>query len=217
MSQQISLKEAERRAFQATHTDGLWDVMLGAFFLMFAIAPLLSVRLGDFWSSVVFLPFWALVYLVVVLLRRNVIAPRVGTARIGRPRQMRLMKFSIAMLVVNVIALVLGILAALNIGRMSGQMMGVLLGLILLFGFSTAAHVLDFPRLYLYALLMGFAAPVGEWLFARGLVSHHGYPVVFGTISGIMILTGLVIFLRLLRENPVPDLSEEPGDDEAAH
>jgi len=216
MSRQISLKEAERRAFQATHSDGLWDVMIGCFFLMFAIAPLLSVHLGDFWSSAVFLPFWALVYLAIVLLRRNVIAPRIGTARYGRSRQARIMKFSVAMLVVNLVALVLGILAALNIGRLSGQVMGILLGLILLVGFSTAAHVLDYPRLYLYALLLGFAGPLGEWLFARGLVSHHGYPAVFGSIAGLMILTGLALFLRLLRDNPLPDMTGESGDGQDA-
>ena len=58
MSQQISLREAERKAFRITHNDGLWDVLLGCYALMFVIAPYLSTSLGDFWSSAVFLPFW---------------------------------------------------------------------------------------------------------------------------------------------------------------
>lgn len=58
MSQQISLKEAERKAFRSKYNDGLWDILLGCFFLMFAVAPYLSPTLGDFWSSVAFVPFW---------------------------------------------------------------------------------------------------------------------------------------------------------------
>jgi hypothetical protein len=58
MFQKISLKEAERKAFKASFDDGLWDIFLGCFFLIFAIGPYLSPTLGDFWSSMVFLPFW---------------------------------------------------------------------------------------------------------------------------------------------------------------
>lgn len=58
MSQQISLKDAERKVFRITYNHGLWDVFLGCFFLIFVIGPYLSSSLGDFWSSFVFLPFW---------------------------------------------------------------------------------------------------------------------------------------------------------------
>jgi len=55
MSTPISLKDAERKAFQSTFADGLWDVFIGCSFpLQLTIAPLLSHRMGDFWSSAVF-------------------------------------------------------------------------------------------------------------------------------------------------------------------
>ncbi|MFC1935998.1 hypothetical protein ACFLX9_04540, partial [Chloroflexota bacterium] len=60
MSQRISLKEAERRAFTKAFQDGLWDILIGCIVLLWAIAPFLSTRMGDFWSSAVFLPFWGL-------------------------------------------------------------------------------------------------------------------------------------------------------------
>lgn len=207
MSEPISLKEAERKAFRTATDDGLWDILLGCFFLMFAIAPLLSEGLGDFWSSVVFLPFWGLVYGTIVLIRKHVVAPRVGSVKFGPQRKSRLVKFTVVMLVVNLVALILGILALLNMGAFPGQAYGVTLGLILLIGFSLAAYFLDYSRLYVYGLLVGLAPLAGEQLYSQGYAAHHGFPLVYGISAGIMILTGLVVFIRLLRRYPLP--SEE--------
>jgi hypothetical protein len=204
MSEKISLKEAERKAFRTTFNDGLWDVFLGCFFSMFVIAPYLSTSLGDFWSSVVFLPFWALVYLALVLIRKHVVTPRIGVVKFGRARIVKLGKFTVVMLATNVIVFILGLVAAVNFGRIPGQMLSIFFGLVLLMGFSIAAYFLDFNRLYVYGLLVGLSPLVGEWLWSHGYVTHHGFPITFGTSAGIMIVVGLAVFVRLLHDNPVP-------------
>jgi hypothetical protein len=212
VSQPKSLQEAERKVFRTVFQDGLWDLFLGCFMLLFALAPLLSVRLGDFWSSAVFLPFWGLVALAIWLIRKHVIAPRLGVVKFGQMRKRRLRWFSLVMLGVNVVALVLGIVFALR-SAVPGQGVAIVFGLILLVGSSTAAYLLDFRRLYGYALLVGLSPLVGEWLYTHHDVPHHGLPLTFGITSGIMILTGLVIFVRLLRDNPLPG---EQGSEQAA-
>jgi hypothetical protein len=204
MSRQISLKEAERKVFRISHNDGLWDIFLGLFFLMFVIAPYLSSSLGDFWSPAVFLPFWGLVFLVIRLIRKHVVTPRVGIVKFGHVRKTKLVKFTIVMLVVNVVALILGLVAAMNFGSVSGRVTSIMFGLILLIGLSIAAYFLDFGRLYVYGLLVGLSPLVGEWLYSHGYATHHGFPITFGTAAGIMIVAGLAAFTRLLRDNPVP-------------
>ena len=204
MSQQISLKEAERKAFRTAYNDGLVDIFLGCFFLLFTFGPYLSLILGDFWASVAFLPFWALVYLALWLIRKRVVTPRIGVVKFGQARKAKLMKFSAVMLVLNVVALILGSVAALSFGSVPGQMISIIFGMILLMGFSIAAYFLDFSRLYIYGLLVGLSPLVGEWLWTHGYATHHGFPITFGTTAGIMILVGLAIFVRLLRDNPVP-------------
>jgi len=204
MSQQISLKGAEKKAFRATINDGLWDILLGCFFLTFGIVPFLSTSLGDFWSSAVFLPFWLIVLLVIKLLRKYVVTPRIGVVKFGQARKAKLRKFTIVMLIVNAIALILGFAAVMSFGIVPGQIYTIIMGLILLIGFSIAAYFLDVSRLYFYGLLVGLAFLVGEWLWAHGYASHHGFPITFGTTAGIMILVGLAVFVRLLRDNPVP-------------
>lgn len=204
MSQQISLEEAERKAFGITYNHGLWDIFLGCFFLMFVIGPYLSPSLGDFWSSVVFLPFWGLVFLVIRVIRKHVVTPRVGVVKFGLARKTKLAKFTVVMLVVNVIAFILGLVAAMSFGKVPGQIYAIIFGMILLIGFSTAAYFLDFRRLYIYGLLVGLSPLVGEWLWTHGYATHHGLPITFGTAAGIMILVGLTAFVRLLHDNPVP-------------
>jgi hypothetical protein len=204
MSEQISLKEAERKTFRTAYNDGLWDIFLGCVLLMFVIAPYLSSRLGDFWSSAVFLPFWALIYLAIRLIRKYVVAPRIGMVAFGPVRKAKLTRFTLVMLTVNVIALILGALAALNFGRIPGQTMSIIFGMFLLVGFSFAGYMLDFGRLYLYGLLIGFSPLVGEWLWDHGYATHHGFPITFGTTAGIIIVVGLILFIRLLHDNPLP-------------
>lgn len=204
MSQQISLKDAERKVFRITYNHGLWDVFLGCFFLIFVIGPYLSSSLGDFWSSFVFLPFWGAVFLVIQLLRKLVIAPRMGIVHFGSVRKTKLMKFSFVMLAINIVAFILGLVAALNFGKVPGQMYSITIGLTLLIGFSFAAYILDFSRLFLYGLFVGLSPLIGEWLWTHGYASHHGFPITFGVSSGVMILVGVALFLRFLHDNPYP-------------
>ncbi len=204
MSQKMSLKEAERKVFHTTTNDGLWDIFLGGYFLIFVIAPFLSVSLGDFWSTVVFLPFWGLLYLAIRAVRKNVVAPRIGTVKFGPIRIAKLKRFSYIMLGINIAALLMGIWASLNFAKVGG-MPSYFIGIILLTGFSLAGSLLDIPRLFFYGLLLGLAPVVGEWLWNNTNVTHHGFPITFGTVSGIMILIGIILLIRLVRNNPVSE------------
>jgi hypothetical protein len=215
MPQKISLKEAERKAFRLTFQDGLWDVLIGSFAAMFAIAPLLSVSLGDFWSSAIFLPVWGLAYLIVWLLRKYVVRPRIGVVKYGPARVGRLKRLSLTLLVGNLAVFALGIVAAVNFGAFPSGFYPLILGLFLILGFSLAAYLLDFPRLYAYGLLLALAPVVGEWLYANFSAAHHGFPLTFGVTSGVMILTGIVTFARFVHHNPLPDV--EPSQERASN
>ena len=141
------------------------------------------------------------------------VTPRIGVVKFGQARKVKLMKFTTVMLVFNVVALILGFVAALSFRSVPGQMISIIFGMILLMGFSIAASFLDFNRLYIYGLLVGFSPLVGEWLWTQGYATHHGFPITFGTSAGIMILVGLAVFVRLLHDNPI--LIEEISSEEA--
>ena len=205
MSSQISLKEAEHKTFTSAFEDGLWDIFLGSVVLMFAIGPFLP--LGDFWSSAVFLPFWALVYVGIRLVRKYMVKPRVGLVRFGRARIAKLRRFTLLALAFNVIVFVLATVSAYHFDGPGWTHM-VRFSLVALVGFSVAGYSLGFARLYLYGALGALSPIIGEVLYRRLGASHHGFPITFGTTAGIMIVIGLVKFVRLVRERPLPPAEE---------
>jgi hypothetical protein len=206
MTQDIGLKEAERKVFRTRFDDGLWEIFIGTFAWYFVIALFLSRRLGDFWSSAILIPMMGIAAVLIWLVRRYVVTPRAGVVKFGPLSINRLVKFVFVMLVINIVAFILGVTAALRFEVTSGWIINGVFGLILLSFFTCAAYLLVFPRLYFYGLLFGLSPLVGEWLYIHWQVPHHGLPVTFGITGGIILLTGLVVFIRFLHDNPLPTL-----------
>ena len=181
MEQKLSLKDFERKAFTSMFEDGLWDIWVGCFLLIFVIAPLLNdMGLDDFWSSAGILPFWALAAGVLLFLRKKVVAPRMGKVKFGPRRKEKLLMANVIMAGVLGLGAFLATGALLAVGT-RGKWFGLIyfssLFLVLFWG---AAYFFDFKRLYVYGLMASSSAFVGEWLYYQWRVPHHGLPVTFG-------------------------------------
>lgn len=209
MEKSVSLKSIEKQAFRMTFTDGLWEVLGGCFVLLFSLAPVLSEFMGDFWSSMVFLPFWAVVYWCILLLRRRIVAPRLGCVKYGSRRLKKVRAFNLIMAGINLVLVTLGILAFLSLnGGRGGEIAGlsrlytlfpgVLIGL----GLAFSAWLLDYPRLYFYTALFIAAPPLGEYLAVNYGANHHGFPIVYGGIAALMVIFGGLSFFRMMNMYP---------------
>jgi hypothetical protein len=212
MSQHISLKETEQKVFASAFGDGLWDILIGCVVLMFAVGPFLSPSLGDFWSSAVFLPFWALAFLATWVIRKYVVQPRIGVVRFGPWRKARLIRFSVAMLALCTITFVLGIVSALGLGTLPAWVHIASFSLIVLGTFSLAATFLRFTWLYIYGALIALSPLVGEWLYVHLRAPYHGFPVTFGLSAGVPLLVGLVKLIHLVRAYPISNHESHPEE-----
>jgi hypothetical protein len=207
----IDLVETERRSFRSATDTGLWDLGVAAMASMLAIVPFWSASMGDFWSAAAYVPILLIVFWILRWVRERHVMPRVGVARFGAYRRDRLRRFTSVMLVVNVIALALGAVAAFRFDSGLTWAYPFAFGLSLLVMFSAAAYYLDIPRFFFYGLLLIGGSLVGEELFRRGQVTHHGYPVVFGTAAVLIATVGLVRLLSVLRRT-VPSAASSPSE-----
>jgi hypothetical protein len=209
MSEQLSLKETERKVFTSNFQDGLTDIFLGFCVLVFAVGPFITPYLGDFLGTAVFVPFWALLFLLLWMIRKRVTQPRLGTVTFGPWRKARLFKFNRLMLLFCSIALILGAFSAINFEDLPGWTHTARFSLVVLIGFTVAAYFLDFKRLYAYGVMIAAAPLIGEFLYREFQFSHHGFPVTFGITAGVIILTGLYRLMAFLKNHPFDQIPEK--------
>jgi hypothetical protein len=211
MSEQFSLKKTEKKVFTSNFQDGLTDIFLGCCILVFAVGPFITPYLGDFLGTVLFVPFWALLFLALWVIRKRVTEPRLGTVALGPWRKARLFKFNSLMFLICSIGLILGVFSAINLESLPGWAHMARFSMLVLVGFTVAAYFLDFTRLYAYGVMLAAAPVVGEILYRDYQFSHHGFPVTFGITAGVITLTGLYRLVRFLRTHPYDQAPENPA------
>lgn len=205
MTEKLSLKDLERGLFKTSIQDGILDIQIGCMLLMFVLPIYLSPKLGDFWSSAIFLPVWFLVIFGLRAYRKKVVQPRVGIIKYGSYRVKKLTRLNIVILVFNLLALLLGLFSFINFSALSAWFPAAGFSLIMLIGFSLGGYMMEMPRLYLYGILISAAPLIGEYLYQNYGASHHGFPITFGFLSAALVLTGLIILIRLLGKYPPQD------------
>ena len=204
MTQDVDLKQIERKAYTSYFQDGLWDIVIGVLVAAWAVGPLLSdLGLSDIWSGVIFLPFVAVAFAVLWAGKRFITRPRMGLVRFGPKRKARLTKVGLMTSALLAVGLIVGLFASMS-STTSGWVHSAALCAVLLAGFSVGAYFLDFPRLYLYGALLALCLPVGEVLFRYAGVAHHGWPATFGVSAAVMLLIGVTLFARFVHKYPLP-------------
>jgi hypothetical protein len=204
MQNNLNLKKIENRAFRSTYEDGLFDILIGFILSLFIFALLLGdLGLSDFWSSFVLLPIYLLFYLFFRVAKKQITIPRTGLMKIGSKRKSKMKKLSLFMSLL----LLLGIISAISFWAYYQKEIikwiapGALI-ILMLSSFSVAGFLLSINRLFIYGIMIALLVPIGEILFWRGIVTHHGYPLVFGIASSTMIITGIVLLIRFVRKYP---------------
>ncbi len=210
MTTPLNLKEIERKAFRSTYQDGLRDIYLGLVVVGMSIS---IYRPPGGYSLVNILLILAAVGLANVLFwagKKFITLPRMGQVRFGAARQQKkttltvilglVVLIQLAILGLTVLAwadpqvgtLVKGFFKASNVMDLVVAAVGSLFvgpSMILV------AHFSDFRRGYYIAVLMSLA------VFLMLYLNEPLYPMLIGAL---IVLPGLVIFVRFLRKYPRP-------------
>ena len=211
MSENINLKELERKAFRSTFQDGLWDMFLGFLLLNMGGGTLLGGSEMSILSSMVVLTLFAgLVLLGFWAGKKCITTPRMGSVEFGAQRKSKLKKVRLVLFM----SVLLGALMAVwGVGAIVDGVPYVIARVPLpayvwaaqcVVVFGLAAYFMDVTRFYLYGVLYALPFPLGIVLAENTSLSGSvSMALTFGLAGGTMVLAGLVLFFRFVRRYPV--------------
>ena len=214
MTDVLNLKELEKKAFKSVFEDGLWDMLIGIVLFFSMAAPILlsDLGFGDFWSAAVFLPvnlgfIWLLKFTKI-----HTTVPRLGMVRMGEKRRKKVRGLQTVLIFMLVLGLIMGLVVfSFNETlKLINWFFAAIICFVFMFSFTAAAVKFNVRRFQYYGILITMLVPVGEILFRKGLIKHHGIPLAFGTAAVIILVTGIYKFYTFLKHFPL--LTEETDD-----
>jgi hypothetical protein len=218
MSEPLDLKTIEKKAFRSVHQDGLWDIYIGGIVLSMSVLanpssneaqPLLRFGLYLAGMGLFYLLFWAG--------KKYITAPRLGQVIFGPERQKRRLTMMIVLtgIVLLQLVILLGTIflwqnperaAVLGFSKTDPDLERLLVATIgaLFVGPSMVllAYFNEFMRGYYIAVILSLAVFSLIWF---------GEPVYLIMAGLLILIPGVVVFIRFLHEHPLPPVEVSHG------
>ena len=212
----LSLQQIESQSWLSFQRTGLLDLYVGILALSLVAASLVSHLAAP--------PWVALATLIVLQAgglwfhswgRRRIVEPRIGTVRFGTHRRQNLQRLRLALLVCSLVTVGIVILTALRsaalravFDALGAYSMPTLVALVVGIPTAAIAYVLEMPRLLLHGI-----AIAGSF-FVRVALEPFLSPVLVdvaahGTAAGAILIIGIVLFWRFLRNTPRISFQED--------
>ncbi|MFC2028579.1 hypothetical protein ACFLTX_01505 [Chloroflexota bacterium] len=213
MSTPIDLKEIERKAFRSTYQDGLWDMHYGLIIISMAIFVYRPAEGYSPINIVMAVLMFSLSYTLFTIGKKMITLPRMGMVTFG-PIRKKKGKTLAAILAVFILlqVILLGFTATgwltqtLNKIQPEGTselwMVALIGSLIVGTSMIVIVHFSDFTRGYYIAILMSLA------VFLMIYLNQPIYPVIIGLV---ILLPGLVLFFRFLKQYPLEKQESSDG------
>ena len=207
MSEPMSLKAAERKAFRLNFKDGMLEIQAGLTLLLLGTAGWLGKNGFGLW---VFLAAIALAFVLggaIVIIKRKISMPRMGRVKYGqaRNRRVRILHWIIFGLVILSILVVAGVRILAKGGFEFSNQGAVVWAIVIFFSltllavFSGMAYFFDVPRILVYAIIIG-AIPVSY--FALQEYTELDSMLPLWTVGIFLVILGLILFMRFIRAYP---------------
>jgi len=204
MTQKNSLREIEKKTYMSYHQDGLLDIFIGIYVLLFGIGILL-LTMTDF-STWFIIPaiFPAIMIPIWLSAKKRITMPRIGYVKFGVRGANKMMALFLGLMVAG-----LGVFMVFGLGASMGEGWALILrdffisnsmiiiGIGALTISSLFAYTMGLKRLYGYGLLIFVLFFTGYFI-----AIPFGYFLV--TIGLVIIVSGFVLLMRFIRKYPLP-------------
>lgn len=197
MTQNVNLKEMEKKAFTSYHEDGVLDLCLGIYILLIGI----SLATDDL---LLFILAYFITFSVWTYAKRKITTPRMGFVKFGPGQTSKVKMVTALAVVVTVLCLLTSVVLWYSTAtRSSPSWMKILFSeyIMLLTGvigaslIALGAYVLGITRLYSYAVIAGAVFAAGHVLG----VSVFPAAVVVG---GVITLGGMIKLIQFVHKYP---------------
>ena len=204
MSKKNSLREIEKKTYMSYHQDGLLDIFIGIYVLLFGIGISL-MTLTDF-STWFIIPaiFPAIMIPIWISAKKRITMPRIGYVNFGVRGVNKMMAMFIGLMVAG-----LGVFMVFGLGSSMGEGWALTLrdffisNSMLIIGVgavavsSLFAYTMGLKRLYGYGLLIFV-------LFFTGHFITIPFEYLLSAIGFVIIITGSVLLIQFIRKYPLP-------------
>ncbi len=214
MSDILNLKQIERKAYRFTYQDGLWDIYMG----IIVVGISQYVHRPESGYSAINIIWFVLTFAVGQIIyfagKKYITVPRMGQVQFGPIRKQRgkIMAIILGIVVLIQVAVVMlttiswlnpvfgkELFGDVNQGRLAVAALGSLFvgpSMLLI------AYMNDFPRGYYIGILMALAV---------FMMIYFNQPTQALIIGALIILPGVVLFIRFLRKYPIPHREQSNG------
>ena len=204
MERTFSLRELEKNSWKAIFRSGLFEIAIGLILVVSSICHIFDDL------RYYFMPLYLIPVLFSILIKKNIVIPRMGMVKFSKQRRRKSMLFNIVSTAVLLFLLLLTVLSGTTyLSEFIAPEISIT-SIILLICFA-AAYFLDLNRMFLYGIIIAGAFNLSE-LFRKnpGRMPDGGYAYLMASI--VFLIAGGIYFFRFLKKYPIPAEGSDYGE-----
>jgi len=204
MTKKTSLREIEKKTYMSYHQDGLLDIFVGVYILLFGFGILLMTMTDFSMWFVIPAIFPAIMIPIWISVKKRITMPRIGFVKFGVRGANKMMAIFLGLAVAG-----LGTFMVFGLGASMGESWAltlrdflisnsmIIIGIAAVTISSLFAYTMGLKRLYGYGLLTLV-------LFFTGYFIAIPFEYFLVTIGLVIIISGFVLLMRFIRKYPLP-------------
>jgi FtsH-binding integral membrane protein len=194
MTQNLNLKEIEKKVWTSTFEDGITDIGIGLVLLVSTICQMFNDERFYLY------PLFIVPALFIIIAKKYITVPRMGLVKFSRERNKKRYTLFLVMTISIVFLLMLTTKGLLQQLPMTSLIVGAIVFIIP----CSIAYFLNWDRMYIYTVLFTLSFALNEITIANtGVVASGAYAWL---ISGMMItVVGVVYLIRFMKKYPLPE------------
>jgi len=196
----LNEKKIERRVFTSFFQDGFIEAFTGIFLLQLGLPAVFSRSgFGDLQSALITLPIALILLIVVFLVRKFVVTPRLGRVKFLPERRRRVSKLIIVPILTLTAGAIVGYIFMENASLRNIFIGQIPFSLAPIIVFGAAAYFLDMKRLYVYGVIVGLVFPLGKYIETI-IISRNTLPATILFTAFVFLGMATVVFVAFLRK-----------------